>query len=44
MQERIIVIGGGVAGYPAALRAARLGGDVTLVEKEKLARLSGFEG
>ena len=36
MKERVIVIGGGVAGYPAALRAARLGGEVTLVEKEKL--------
>ena len=36
MKKRIIVIGGGVAGYPAALRAARLGADVTLVEKEKL--------
>ncbi len=36
MKERVIVIGGGVAGYPAALRAARLGADVTLVEKEKL--------
>jgi dihydrolipoamide dehydrogenase len=34
--ERVIVIGGGVAGYPAALRAARLGANVTLVEKEKL--------
>jgi dihydrolipoamide dehydrogenase len=36
MKERVIVIGGGVAGYPAALRAARLGADVTLVEKETL--------
>lgn len=34
--ERVIVIGGGVAGYPAALRAARLGADVTLIEKEKI--------
>ena len=36
MKERVIVIGGGVAGYPAALRAARLGADVTLIEKEKI--------
>lgn len=36
MKERVIVIGGGVAGYSAALRAARLGADVTLVEKERL--------
>lgn len=33
---RIVVIGGGVAGYPAALRAARLGADVTLIEREKI--------
>jgi dihydrolipoamide dehydrogenase len=36
MKKWVIVIGAGVAGYPAALRAARLGADVTLVEKEKL--------
>jgi len=35
-KERVIVIGGGVGGYPAALRAARLGADVTLVEREKI--------
>ncbi len=35
-KERVVVIGGGVGGYPAALRAARLGADVTLVEKEKI--------
>lgn len=35
-RERVIVVGGGVGGYPAALRAARLGADVTLVEKEKI--------
>jgi dihydrolipoamide dehydrogenase len=35
-RERVIVIGGGVGGYPAALRAARLGAEVTLVEKEKI--------
>ena len=33
---RVIVIGGGVGGYPAALRAARLGAEVSLVEKEKI--------
>ena len=35
-KERIIVIGGGVGGYPAALRAARLGAEVTLIEREKI--------
>jgi len=35
-RQRVIVIGGGVGGYPAALRAARLGADVTLVEREKI--------
>jgi dihydrolipoamide dehydrogenase len=35
-RERVIVIGGGVGGYPAALRAARLGADVTLIEREKI--------
>jgi len=34
--EQVIVVGGGVGGYAAALRAARLGADVTLVEKEKI--------
>lgn len=33
---KIIVIGGGPAGYPAALQAASLGAQVTLVEKNKL--------
>ncbi|MDP3039382.1 MAG: dihydrolipoyl dehydrogenase [Deltaproteobacteria bacterium] len=33
---QVVVIGGGVAGYPAALRAARLGAEVTLVEKDKI--------
>ncbi|MCK5164974.1 MAG: FAD-dependent oxidoreductase, partial [Desulfobacula sp.] len=36
MRTKIIVIGGGPGGYVAALRAAALGGDVTLVEKENL--------
>ncbi len=35
-RERVIVIGGGVGGYPAALRAARLGAEVTLIEREKI--------
>ncbi|MBI4965749.1 MAG: dihydrolipoyl dehydrogenase [Desulfomonile tiedjei] len=34
--ERVIVVGGGVGGYPAALRASRMGADVTLIEKEKI--------
>ncbi|MCD4675161.1 MAG: dihydrolipoyl dehydrogenase [Desulfobacula sp.] len=36
MRTKLIVIGGGPGGYVAALRAAALGGDVTLVEKENL--------
>jgi len=32
----LIVIGGGPAGYPAAIRAAQLGARVALVEKEEL--------
>ena len=34
--RKIIVIGGGPAGYPAALKAASLGAEVTLIEKNKL--------
>lgn len=34
--KKIVVIGGGPAGYPAALQAASLGAQVTLVEKHKL--------
>ena len=33
---KIAIIGGGVGGYPAALKAARLGAEVTLVEKDLL--------
>ncbi|WP_326907719.1 dihydrolipoyl dehydrogenase [Sedimentibacter sp. MB31-C6] len=33
---KVVVIGGGPGGYVAAIRAAQLGGDVTLVEKEHL--------
>ncbi|NWF92267.1 MAG: dihydrolipoyl dehydrogenase [Syntrophaceae bacterium] len=36
VKERVIVVGGGVGGYPAALRAARLGAEVILIEKEKI--------
>jgi dihydrolipoamide dehydrogenase len=36
MPTKIIVIGGGPGGYVAALRAAALGGSVTLIEKENL--------
>ena len=34
--RKVLVIGGGPGGYVAALRAAQLGADVTLVEKKKL--------
>lgn len=33
---KVIVIGGGPGGYVAAIRAAQLGGDVTLIEKNSL--------
>ena len=36
MHRKIIIIGGGPGGYIAALRAAALGGSVTLIEKENL--------
>ncbi len=37
MEERdVLVVGGGPAGYAAAIRAAQLGGRVTIVEKEAL--------
>lgn len=36
MSVKIVVIGGGMGGYPAAIRAARLGGKVALIEKNKL--------
>jgi len=36
MENKITIIGGGPGGYVAALRAAALGGKVTLIEKENL--------
>src|SRR5512139_683317 len=35
-KTRITIIGGGVGGYPAAIRAARMGVEVTLIEKDAL--------
>ena len=35
-EQNVLVIGGGPGGYVAAIRAAQLGGKVTLVEKEYL--------
>ncbi len=32
----IVIIGGGPGGYVAAIKAARLGGKVTLIEKDEL--------
>ena len=36
MSKRVAIIGGGPAGYPAALALAQKGAYVTLIEKEKL--------
>jgi len=33
---KIAIIGGGPGGYVAAIRAAQLGADVTLIEKDKI--------
>ena len=33
---QILIIGGGVAGYPAAIRASRMGAEVTLIEKDAI--------
>ncbi|MGK0467135.1 dihydrolipoyl dehydrogenase [Clostridium sp.] len=33
---KVVVLGGGPGGYVAAIRAAQLGGDVTLIEKSKI--------
>ncbi len=35
-KKRIIIIGGGVGGYPGAIRAARMGAEVTLIERDAL--------
>jgi dihydrolipoamide dehydrogenase len=35
-QKELVIIGGGPAGYTAAIRAAQLGGKVTLIEKDIL--------
>ncbi len=34
-KKKVVVLGGGPGGYVAAIRAAQLGGDVTLVEKAR---------
>ena len=34
--ERIVILGAGPGGYVAAIRASQLGGEVTLIEKEKV--------
>ena len=36
MSEKILVVGGGPGGYVAAIRAAQLGAEVTLLEKQYL--------
>ena len=36
MAKKIVVIGAGPGGYPAALKAASLGAQVTLIEKDKI--------
>jgi dihydrolipoyl dehydrogenase len=35
-QKRVVVIGGGPGGYVAAIRAAQLGAQVTLIERDKI--------
>ena len=35
-KKSVLVIGGGPGGYVAAIRAAQLGADVTVIEKENL--------
>jgi dihydrolipoamide dehydrogenase len=35
-KTRITIVGGGVAGYPAAIIAARLGAEITLIERDHL--------
>ena len=40
---RIVIMGGGPAGYEAALVAAQHGADVTIVERDGLAELRGAD-
>ncbi len=35
-KKKIVIVGGGVGGYPAAIRAARMGAEVTLIERDAL--------
>jgi len=35
-QKKITIIGGGVGGYPAAIKAARMGAEVVLIEKDAI--------
>ncbi len=44
MSVKIAVIGGGLGGYPAAIRAARMGASVTLFEKKELGGVCLHEG
>jgi len=44
LSVRIAVIGGGPGGYPAAIRAARMGAIVTLIEKRELGGVCLNEG
>ena len=43
-RKRIVVVGGGPGGYIAAIRAAQLGAEVTLVEREKVGGTCLHEG
>lgn len=36
MPRRVVIIGGGVGGYPAALKLAQMGTEVSLIEKDRL--------
>jgi dihydrolipoamide dehydrogenase len=35
-KTKIVIVGGGVGGYPAAIRASRMGAEVTLIERRDL--------
>ncbi|MED1202970.1 dihydrolipoyl dehydrogenase family protein [Heyndrickxia acidicola] len=43
-EKQVVVIGGGPAGYTAAIRAAQLGKDVMLIEKNRLGGICLNEG